>query len=251
MKYTRFSSGWLRTAVLLSLLSFVSVAGASPAVKPPPLVKMSSSGICHDQDSPHYQRTSRYTAYSSVADCLAAGGRLPQGAAAANARQPADAARSYKREYFGRGWLDLDGDCRDARQEALAEQSTGQVHFDERGCRVVAGRWISPFTGKAIHDPSAIDIDHVVPLKWAWDRGANTWSQEKRERFANDPVNLLSVEASLNRSKGAKGILEWLPPSGECQYILRFLRVVALYDLKLSSEERAAHADLRATMCKR
>lgn len=249
MKYTRFSSRRLIAAVLIFLFLAPGVA-AFKASTPPPFVKQSSSGICHDEHSPHYQRTTRYTAFTSLAECLAAGGRLPQGVSAQPV-SPAASDGAYKREYFGRGWLDFDGDCRDARQEALAEQSTGQVRFDARGCRVVAGRWISPFTGKVIHDPSAIDIDHVVPLKWAWDRGANTWSQEKRERFANDPVNLLSVEASLNRSKGAKGILEWLPPSGECQYILRFLRVVALYDLKLSSEERAAHTDLRATMCKR
>ena len=41
---------------------------------------------------------------------------------------------------------------------------------------------------------------HVVPLKWAWDHGADTWSRDKREKFANDPVNLWSVELSLNRS---------------------------------------------------
>lgn len=251
MKYARFSSRRLIAAVLLSL-SLVSAAGAFPASTPAPIIKQSSSGICHDERSPHYQRTSRYTAFTSLAECLAAGGRLPQGISAEPEPQPStEQARVYKREYFGRGWLDLDGDCRDARQEALAEQSTGQVRFDARGCRVVAGRWISPFTGKVIHDPSAIDIDHVVPLKWAWDRGAHSWPQERRERFANDPVNLLSVEASLNRSKGAKGILEWLPPSGQCQYILRFLRVVTMYDLVLSAEEKAEHNALRAEVCKR
>lgn len=251
MKYARFSSRRLIAAVLLSL-SLSSGVGAFPASIPAPIVKQSSSGICHDERSPHYQRTNRYTAFTSLAECLAAGGRLPQGVAAEPESQPStEQGLAYKREYFGRGWLDLDGDCRDARQEALAEQSTGQVHFDERGCRVIAGRWISPFTGKVIHDPSAIDIDHVVPLKWAWDRGANTWRQEERERFANDPVNLLSVEASLNRSKGAKGIVDWLPPSGECQYILRFLRVVTIYKLNLSDSEKSAHAALRREKCGR
>lgn len=249
MKYARFSTRWLFAFLLL--WSAVSVAAAAPAAKPP-VVKLSSSGICHDQRSPHYERTIRHTAFTSLDDCLAAGGRLPRGLSRQDAVQSGPAtALSYKREYFGRGWLDFDGDCRDARQEALAEQSTGQVHFDERGCRVVGGRWISPFTGKTIHDPSAIDIDHVVPLKWAWDHGANAWSQQERERFANDPVNLLSVEASLNRSKGAKGIIDWLPPSGECQYILRFLRVVAIYRLTLSEDEKSAHEALRRQQCGR
>ncbi|MGM0953782.1 MAG: HNH endonuclease family protein [Pseudomonadota bacterium] len=57
-----------------------------------------------------------------------------------------------------------------------------------------------------MHDASKIDIDHVVPLKWAWQHGANKWTKEKRERFANDPRNLWSVELSLNSQKGAKGL---------------------------------------------
>jgi endonuclease I len=59
---------------------------------------------------------------------------------------------------------------------------------------------VSAFTGNVIQNASDIDIDHVVPLAWSWDRGAREWTDEERLRFANDPVNLLPVEASLNRS---------------------------------------------------
>jgi hypothetical protein len=128
--------------------------------------------------------------------------------------------------------------CQDSRAEALIAQSTTRVRFaDESRCRVVTGRWISPFTGKVIQNSSEIDVDHVVPLKWAWDRGARTWSRTKRETFANDPVNLWPVELSLNRSKGAKGPDEWLPPSAQWGYVARFFRVVKHYDLKFSSPE--------------
>ena len=48
-----------------------------------------------------------------------------------------------------------------------------------------------------IQNARGIDIDHVVPLAWSWDRGARQWSDDKREKFANDPVNLLPVEASF------------------------------------------------------
>jgi hypothetical protein len=118
-----------------------------------------------------------------------------------------------------------------------------------RECRVVAGRWISPFTGAVIHDPSAIDIDHVVPLKWAWDRGAANWSRAQRERFANDPANLLSVEASLNRQKGAKGPDQWLPPANQCQYVLRFTRVMKTYKLELSAAEERRLTQTRSRVC--
>ncbi|MDP4548720.1 HNH endonuclease family protein [Marinobacter sp. MDS2] len=107
----------------------------------------------------------------------------------------------YQRSAFGYGWGDANGDCQNSRAEALVASSTTQVRFaTDRGCRVVAGRWVSTFTGNVIQNASNIDIDHLVPLAWSWDRGANKWSGEKRLRFANDPVNLLPVEASLNRS---------------------------------------------------
>lgn len=244
MKYTRTAG-----KCLLVLLVFASAMSLAEA----PIVKLSSSGICHDSESPYFSRTKQFTAFATLEACLEEGGRLPKGAAPADTPSPERSTGAiYKREHFGSGWLDTDGDCQDARQEALAAQSTAPVRFEsERGCRVIAGRWISPFTGKAIHDPSAIDIDHVVPLKWAWDHGASDWTREKRERFANDPVNLLSVEASLNRSKGAKGLIDWLPPSGQCQYTLRFLRVLRIYKLALSPEVANKHEGLRLRVCKR
>lgn len=242
MKYTRIVSTWL--ALLLALPIVLSVESA---VAEATVVKLSASGICHNSESPYFTRTKQFTPFRSLEACLDAGGRLPKGTAAPSSSFSSDSG--YKREHFGRGWLDTDGDCRDARQEALAAQATAPVRFDSAGCRVIAGRWISPFTGNAIHDHSAIDIDHVVPLKWAWDRGASQWTQHKRERFANDPVNLISVEASLNRSKGAKGPLEWLPPSGQCQYALRFLRVLKIYELSLEKQEAEGHERLKRRLC--
>lgn len=110
-------------------------------------------------------------------------------------------SNSYKRSAFGRGWDDADGDCQNSRAEALIATSSTTVRFaTDRECRVVTGRWISPFTGNVIQNTSDIDIDHVVPLKWAWERGARGWPQAKRERFANDMVNLWPIELSLNRS---------------------------------------------------
>ena len=165
---------------------------------------------------------------------------MPKGLSVAslNSTQNEDKKKGYERSAFGHGWNDADGDCQDSRAEALIAQSTTKVRFaGESRCRVVTGRWISPFTGKVIQNSSEIDIDHLVPLAWAWERGAGEWMQEKRERFANDPVNLMPVELSLNRSKGAKGPNDWLPPSAQCGYVARFRRVVKQYDLKPSTPE--------------
>ena len=72
------------------------------------------------------------------------------------------------------GWADDDKDCQNSRVEALIGQLTASVRFaTERQSWVDGGRRISLFTGDVIHSASKLDVDHVVPLKWAWDRGAN------------------------------------------------------------------------------
>jgi hypothetical protein len=221
--------------LLLFVFSFHSFALAAP-----PTIKQSSSGLCHSVESRWYERTKNYTPFKSIDDCLAAGGRLPKGATYNPTAKPKPTANQnkYKRSAFGHGWDDADGDCQNSRAEALIATSTTLVRFaTDKRCRVVAGRWISPFTGKVIQNASNIDIDHVVPLAWSWGRGARQWSDDKREKFANDPVNLLPVEASLNRSKGAKGPDDWLPPAGQCGYVALFLRVVKMYQLTPTAGE--------------
>jgi len=225
---------------LLFALLFIAL----PCTASTDLIKRSSSGICHPPESAYYDRTKNYKAYDSVQDCLASGGRLPKNLKGGYPRPSASVDHQnqvesgYDRSEFGHGWADDDGDCQNSRMEALIEQSTLPVRFaTDRECRVVSGRWISPFTGSVIHDGSMIDIDHVVPLKWAWERGAKNWSRERREAFANDPVNLWPVEASLTRSKGAKGSDQWLPLGGQCQYVSRFSRIIKIHQLEPDDRE--------------
>jgi hypothetical protein len=134
--------------------------------------------------------------------------------------------------------------------ETLISQSVGQIQYkSSKQCKVKSGKWISPFTGNVIYSASDIDIDHVVPLSWSWKHGSNAWSKEKRVKFANDPANLLSVEASLNRQKGDKGINKWLPPKNKFQYIARFIIVYKTYDLKLTNSESSQYANIKKQNC--
>lgn len=149
------------------------------------------------------------------------------------------AAPPYDRSDFSGDWGDADGDCLNTRMEILVEWSSSPVRYDEGGCRVVSGQWISEYTDKTIFDASKIDIDHVVPLAYAWRLGAYDWSPEERRRFFDDGANLLPVELSLNRAKGDRPPSEWLPPRGRCRYMSRFKRVTIMYHLQLpATEER-------------
>lgn len=206
------------------------------------IVKKTSSGLCHSELSPYYERTKNFEPFDDLDSCISTGGRLPKGQ-----RKSKKENDGYSRSKFGHGWSDEDGDCQSARHEALIAQSTTPVRFkSDDECQVEFGRWISPFSGEVIQDATTMDIDHVVPLKWAWDHGADKWSKEKRIKFANDPVNLFSVEASLNRSKGARGLSEWMPPAGKCGYASRFIRVAKIYKLKIPSQDKAVQESVCA-----
>ena len=117
-----------------------------------------------------------------------------------------------------------DGDCQDARQEALIAESLVDVTFEtDRQCRVETGRWYGAFTGVYTGDPGDLDIDHMVPLKNAHLSGGWRWDADMREEYANylgEENHLIAVTQGANRSKGAKGPEEWGPPDLDyfCQY---------------------------------
>ncbi|PTW50249.1 HNH endonuclease family protein [Rhodovulum kholense] len=164
---------------------------------------------------------------------------------------PEPTVAPYTRAAFGPGWADPDGDCLDTRAELLAELSTVPVTLAPSSCSVRHGRWIAPYTGKVVTEAGDLDIDHIVPLRYAWGHGAASWSAEKRARFALDPVNLLPVTASANRSKGARGPLEWLPPDPgfQCQYVLRFRRIARAYGLAHTAAEERDLVALTGQVC--
>ncbi|WP_417687984.1 HNH endonuclease family protein [Pseudidiomarina sp.] len=211
------------------------------------ITKLSSSGVCHPPSSPYYERTQKFTSYASLALCLEAGGRLPK--TMRNASQPLQQNRKeYSRNAFAH-WSDEDNDCLNTRHELLQQLSTARVTMSSDGCRVVRGRWNDPYSGKVFLDATEMDIDHLVPLAWAWENGAYDWSESARRSFANDPINLFAVHLTLNRSKGGKGPDQWLPPNADfhCQYISRYLRVVISYDF--STDTRDQIRRLQANLC--
>jgi len=146
-------------------------------------------------------------------------------------------ARLYNRDDWG-GWIDEDGDCQDTRAEILIRDSQTKVVFD--GCRVVDGLWDLPYEGGSITNASQIDIDHIIPLKWAHGHGADKWSAAKKRAFANDPDNLLATSSSANRSKGAKGPDQWMPIANKCSYAQRWEVLIEKYRLVTTTGEMAA-----------
>jgi len=221
-------------------------------------VKLSKGGICHDEASRWYSRTKSFTAFDTMSACLSHGRAYSgydgqdglSGESAAVSSPRADGGTKYDRDLYDH-WIDEDQDCMNTRHELLEELSTGRVTRSGDGCYVIRGRWNDPYTGNIYMTARDMDVDHMVPLAWAHCRGAHSWGAEKRRRFANDPVNLFAVQASANRSKGARGPLEWMPPNEafHCQYVIRFERIVRLYRLDYRPGEKSDMDALRARVC--
>jgi hypothetical protein len=147
-------------------------------------------------------------------------------------------------------WSDDDKDCQNTRHELLIRTSKKSVDFKtEKGCNVATGEWFDPYSGNTYFKSTELDLDHIVPLKFAHGHGADNWSRERKETFANDLDNTILVLASLNRQKGAKGLDEWLPPnkSYRCEYIARFNAVMAKYELSyIPSEQKTINRMIKA-----
>jgi hypothetical protein len=212
------------------------------------IVKQSTSGICHDESSSSYSRTINYTAFESIAACIEAGGRLPKSQTKQVDKAIDEAVEQgnafvtlYDRSDWPH-WSDDDKDCQNTRHEILISTSKKIVEFKtENGCNVSTGEWFDPYLGNTYFNSAELDLDHIVPLKFAHGHGADIWSRERKEAFANDLDNLILVQASLNRQKGAKGLDEWLPPNHlyRCEYISRFNVIMSKYELKyIPTEQR-------------
>ena len=74
--------------------------------------------------------------------------------------------------------------------------------------------------------------------------GAADWPFKQRLALANDPLNLLAVEASANRAKSDGDAATWLPPNHayRCAYVARQIAVKAKYGLWVTPPEREAMA---------
>lgn len=146
----------------------------------------------------------------------------------------------YDRASWGR-WIDEDGDCQDTRQEVLIRESQVEATLDEKGCKVLTGRWLCPYTGNVITDPGLLDVDHVVPLKEAHDSGAHSWSAEEKKLYFNylGKGHLHAVSRSANRSKGSRAPDEWMPPNQDfrCQYAKDWLKAKYKWELDYDPEE--------------
>jgi hypothetical protein len=187
-------------------------------------------------DAPHLQPASA----SKALDVLAT---LPVKGRAAKT--------GYSRDQFGQAWADVDGNGCDTRNDMLhRDLSALAVKPGTRDCVVLSGILNDPYTGTLINflrgnsTSTAVQIDHIVALSDAWQKGAQQLTPDQRVSFANDPLNLLAVDGPTNQQKSDGDAATWLPPnkSFRCEYVARQISVKSSYSLWVTPAEHDAMA---------
>ena len=155
----------------------------------------------------------------------------------------------YSREQFGAAWSDVDHNGCDTRNDVLNRDLAGKEwRPGTHDCVVIAGTVTDPYTGRVLTFAKTraweVQIDHVVALSDAWQKGAQQWNADKRRAFANDPLELLAVDGPTNARKGDGDAATWLPPrkSYRCPYVARQVAVKGRYGLWVTRAERDAMA---------
>lgn len=156
----------------------------------------------------------------------------------------------YDRDEFGYAWMDTaDGvplarnGC-DTRNDVLARDGEDLRFRSGSDCVVVSMTLDDPYTGTTLEwrkqQAAEVQIDHVVPLSYSWQMGSSRWPESKREKLANDVLNLLPVEGRANSAKGDSGPASWLPPNKaiRCSYAVRFAQVALEYEMPVTAPDK-------------
>lgn len=159
----------------------------------------------------------------------------------------------YEREQFGQAWTDDNttpgghNGC-DSRNDTLQRDLQAITFKNSVKCAVKSGTLHDPYTGKTIQfmrgrDTSKlVQIDHLVALSDAWQKGAQNLTVEQRTNLANDPLNLLAVDGATNMSKSDGDAATWLPAnkSFRCRYVSSQVAVKIKYNLWVTPAEQRA-----------
>ena len=240
--------------ILILLAIFVGVAyyndAGTPDAQSPPTdahteestTEESSSASAH---SDRFAQSATSDEYTRKLENLRVAGRAPK--------------TGYDRDLFGQAWSDdvtveFGHNGCDTRNDILRRDlMSTQIKEGTYGCVVLSGTLEDPFSGETINfrrgqsTSSQVQIDHIVALSDAWQKGAQQWDEETRRNFANDPRNLRAVKGNLNSQKGDGDAATWLPPQRgyRCDYARSIIDVKAKYGVWVTrAEKEALHTQL-------
>lgn len=149
------------------------------------------------------------------------------------------AKTGYERSQFGDGWAKVDG-C--TTREIILYRDLINTVLDG-ACTIVSGTLLDSYTGEKIEfskeRSSEVQIDHVIALSDAWQKGAQQLTRQQRIQLANDPLELIAVSGAENQAKSDADAATWLPKNKafRCEYIARQVAVKLKYTLWVTQAE--------------
>lgn len=148
----------------------------------------------------------------------------------------------YVRTKF-KHWVGVGNGC-DSRKSVIISEAIVKPVV-EKGCVIKGGEWLSIYDLVKVTEAGKLDVDHMVPLAEAWDSGASTWDDLKREKYANDqtdPRHLIAVTGQSNRSKSDQDPAEWMPTNKayHCEYIANWVSIKVRWALSIDPKEKTA-----------
>ena len=158
------------------------------------------------------------------------------------------AKTGYSRSLFSDGWGQI-GDCDLRNYVLIRDLLTYKLRAGE-SCTVASGVLIDPYTAtriqfvRGVSTSYKVQIDHVVAVSDAWQKGAQKLTADLRRAFYNDPLNLLAVDGPTNSAKGDGDAATWLPPNKafRCKYVARQVAVKLKYHIWVTLAEKNAIA---------
>jgi hypothetical protein len=158
----------------------------------------------------------------------------------------------YVRSKF-KHWVSVGNGC-DSRKAVIISEAIVKPTI-EKGCVIKGGEWLSIYDNVKVTEAGKLDVDHMVPLAEAWDSGASSWDDKKRELYANDqtdPRHLIAVTGASNRSKSDQDPAEWLPTNKAyiCDYVANWIAIKVRWNLNIDAKEKNA-LSLSLKSCKK
>lgn len=232
-------------AILFLIYVALFGSGGDPSPSPSPSSSISESAT----PTPEPTETTQAIPKKKRGEALRALAKLP-----IKGRAP---KTGYSREMFADDWDYYNG-C-DVRNRILARDMAQFNYRSGSYCIIETGVLEDPFTGQVIpfvrgvRSSLDVQIDHVVSLSDAWQKGAQQLSSYERFMIYNDPLNLLAVWGPANSQKSDSDAASWLPSnkSFRCSFVARQIAVKTKYRLWVTQAEHDAMARVLATCPKK
>lgn len=128
-----------------------------------------------------------------------------------------------------------------AKKFTLDGEKVSRVKYDTYTSQYLISKdpfvYKCPYSGKEITDIKNLDFDHICALGYIHKYGDINWTNEQKNKFAQDENVGVSVLNKENRRKGAKGPSEWLPKENQGDYCYTWLLCAKEYGFALRQSD--------------